>query len=476
MSKFYLTTTLPYVNADPHVGFALEIIQADVIARYYRSQGYEVFFNFGTDEHGQKIYEKAIDANMDPQAYTDMWAKKFDKLKDTLNLTYNNFIRTTDEHHVVAAQEFWKICEKNGDIYKKNYKIKYCVGCELEKTDSELVEGKCPIHPNMELEIREEENYFFRFSKYQDRLLALYTARPDFVIPESRFHEIKKFVETGLEDFSISRLASKMPWGVPVPGDLTQVMYVWFDALVNYISAIGWPDDLPKFNSFWPVVQFAGKDNLRQQSAMWQAMLMSASLEPSKQIVIHGFITSGGKKMSKSLGNVINPFEMVEKYGTEALRYFLTREVTPFEDGDFTEERFKEAYNSGLANGLGNLTSRILKMSESYFEKSPVLDFLDEKRDMPPGYDKLIRNYEFKATMDYIWEVIAEVDVEIQEKKPFLVFKTDPEMARKMVEELLKHLISIAKMLTPFMPETSENILEAIKANKMPAPLFLRKE
>lgn len=476
MSKIYLTTTLPYVNAEPHIGFALEIIQADVVARYYRSLGHEVFFNFGTDEHGQKIYEKAIESNMDTKAYTDMYAKKFDKLKDALSLTYNNFIRTTDAHHIMAAQEFWRVCEANGDIYKKNYKVKYCVGCELEKTDSELVEGRCPIHPNKDLEIREEENYFFRFSKYQDHLLKLYKERPDFVIPESRFHEIQKFVATGLEDFSISRLASKMPWGVPVPGDPNQVMYVWFDALVNYISAIGWPDDMAKFDSYWPVIQFAGKDNLRQQSAMWQAMLMSANLKPSKQIVIHGFITSGGKKMSKSLGNVINPFDMVDKYGTEALRYFLMREITPFEDGDFTEERFREAYNSGLANGLGNLTSRILKMSESYFTESPVLGFLDDRRDYPAGYDKLLKDYEFKSAMDYIWEVIASVDAEIQEKKPFSVFKTEPDSARKIVEELLKHLVVIAEMLAPFMPETSKNILEAIKQNKMPSPLFLRRE
>ncbi len=476
MPKIYLTTTLPYVNAEPHIGFALEIIQADVIARYYRLLGYEVFFNFGTDEHGQKIYEKALQANLDPKAYTDMYAAKFDKLKQALNLTYNNFIRTTDLHHKMAAQEFWKVCQENGDIYKKNYKIKYCVGCELEKTDSELVDGCCPIHPNLEIQIREEENYFFRFSKYQQRLLDLYEERPDFVIPESRFHEIKKFVESGLEDFSISRLASKMPWGVPVPGDPAQAMYVWFDALVNYISAIGWPDKMEEFSSWWPVIQFAGKDNLRQQSAMWQAMLMSAGIESSKQIVIHGFITSGGKKMSKSLGNVINPFDMVERYGTEALRYFLTREITPFEDGDFTEERFKEAYNSGLANGLGNLTSRVLKMSESYFESSPISQLVEEVSQMPAGYDKLVRNYEFKMAMDYIWELIAEVDAEIQERKPFLVFKTNPDEAREVVKNLLGHLLSIAHMLTPFMPETSKKIIEAIKMNKMPEPLFLRKE
>ncbi|MBI3631924.1 MAG: methionine--tRNA ligase [Candidatus Vogelbacteria bacterium] len=476
MSKIYLTTTLPYVNADPHIGFALEIIQADVVARFYRSLGDEVFFNFGTDEHGQKIYEKALEAGQDPQVYTDEYAKKFDKLKTILNLTYNNFVRTTDKHHVMAAQEFWKKCVVAGDIYKKNYKIKYCVGCELEKTDSELINCRCPIHPNKDLEEREEENYFFRFSNYQQKLLDLYDKRSDLVVPESRFHEIKKFVECGLEDFSISRLAKKMPWGVPVPGDSEQVMYVWFDALVNYISAISWPDDMAKFNSWWPVIQFAGKDNLRQQSAMWQAMLMSAGIASSKQILIHGFITAGGGvKMSKSLGNVINPFDMVQKYGTDALRYFLLREVNPFEDSPFTEERFKESYNSGLANGLGNLTSRLLKMSESYAVLSP--DF--RNMELSGEWDKLnsfVRHYEFKAAMDLIWDKIASIDSEIQREKPFIVFKTDPEIAREIVGRLLTELSEIAKALALFMPETSEKILSAIKVNKMPKPLFPRLE
>ena len=477
--NLYLTTTLPYVNAEPHIGFALEIIQADIIARYYRDLGQEVFFNFGTDEHGQKIYEKAIEAGLSPQAYTNEYAKKFDKLKQSLNLTYNNFIRTTDSHHVMAAQEFWKRCDEAGDIYKKNYKIKYCVGCELEKTDSELVDNRCPIHPNKDLEIREEENYFFRFSKYQEKLTKLYQDNPEFVVPPGRFHEIKKFVESGLEDFSISRLASKMPWGVPVPNDEEQVMYVWFDALVNYISAIGWPDNMEKFNSWWPVVQFAGKDNLRQQSAMWQAMLMSANLPPSKQIVIHGFIISGGKKMSKSLGNVINPFDMVSKYGTDALRYFLAREITPFEDGDFTEERFRESFNSGLANGLGNLTSRILKMSESYFIEPPIvndaeLDYAELDPEVLKQYKIALNSYELKNAMDLIWGRVAYIDAMIQTKKPFSVFKTDPDEARAIVRSLLLELGAIAKLLSPFMPETSIKIQEAIKTNKMPAPLFLR--
>ncbi|HBM45869.1 MAG: Methionine-tRNA ligase [Parcubacteria group bacterium GW2011_GWF2_38_76] len=470
--KTYITTTLPYVNAEPHIGFALEIIQADIYARFLRSRGDEVFFNFGTDEHGQKIYEKAKENNEDTQAYVDRYAAKFDALKKALNLTYNNFIRTTDPHHIMAAQEFWKKCETTGDIYKKNYKVKYCIGCELEKTDSELVDGRCPIHPNKELELREEENYFFKFSKYQNDLLELYRNVPDFVLPESRSHEIKKFVEGGLEDFSISRLKTKMPWGIEVPGDPDQVMYVWFDALINYISAIGWPDRVEEFNSWWPVIQFAGKDNLRQQSAMWQTMLKSAGLPYSKQIIIHGFITSGGQKMSKSLGNVINPFEMVEKYSTDALRYFLSREMTPFEDGDFTEARFKEAYNAGLANGLGNTSSRILKMAESYLQVPVDVG----EATIPEEYSKFVEGLDLNKAMDLIWSKLTEMDQIIQETQPFKLIKINKESAIAIVTDLVKKLFVISKMLEPFMPETAVKIQEAIKANKLTTPLFMRKE
>lgn len=471
--QVYITTTLPYVNAEPHIGFALEIIQADIYSRFLRGQGIGVFFNFGTDEHGQKIYEKAKENNEDTQTYVDRYAARFDALKKALNLTYNNFIRTTDPHHIMAAQEFWKKCEANGDIYKKNYKVKYCVGCETEKTDSDLVNNCCPDHPNRELEIREEENYFFRYSKYGQKLLDLYNSNPEFVVPSWRFNEVKKFVEGGLEDFSISRLRTKMPWGIDVPGDPDHVMYVWFDALVNYISAIGWPDRTEEFNSWWPVVQFAGKDNLRHQSATWQAMLMSAGVSPSKKIFIHGWVLGGGgQKMSKSLGNVINPFEMVDKYGTDALRYFLSREMTPFEDGDFTEVRFKEAYNSGLANGIGNTSSRVLKMAESYLSEPVEVGDIE----IPSEYYKYVEGLELNKAMDLIWSKLSEMDSIIQETQPFKLVKTDKEAAIKIVTELVKKLFTISKMLEPFMPETAIKIEEAIKVNKLSSPLFMRLE
>ncbi|MFZ3015596.1 MAG: methionine--tRNA ligase, partial [Minisyncoccia bacterium] len=378
-NSFYITTTLPYVNAELHMGHALEFIRADVIARYKTLMGFDVFFNTGTDEHGMKIYEKAEQEELSPQEFVD---KIFLKFKDSVKIFGMmpdiHYVRTTDEHHIKAAQEFWKRCDQNGFIYKKNYQAKYCVGCESEKSDSELVNCECPDHPGRPLEIIEEENYFFKYSAFGDKLLNFYKDNPDFVIPDFRFNEIKAFVERGLQDFSISRLKSKMPWGIEVSGDEDHVMYVWFDALTNYISTLGWPDDLENFEKYWEngtPTQYCGKDNLRFQSAMWQAMLMAADLPNSHQIIINGFITGdGGIKMSKTLGNVVDPKEIVAEYGIDALRYFLLREVSSFEDSPFTIERFKEAYNSGLANGIGNLTSRIIKMAETNLSAPVVVD------------------------------------------------------------------------------------------------------
>lgn len=473
--SFYITTTLPYVNADPHIGFAMELIRADAIARFNKQSGHEVFFNTGTDEHGQKIWQKAQESNIEIMEYVDAAAQKFWDLAPLLHVSDDvHFIRTTDESHVRAAQEFWKRCEKNGDIYKKNYTIRYCVGCELEKTDSEIEDGHCIIHPHLELEIREEENYFFRFSKYQQKLLELYKGVPDFVVPDFRFNEIKVFVERGLEDFSISRMKEKMPWGVAVPGDDKQVMYVWFDALVNYISTLGWPDNEENFHKYWVLgtpTQYAGKDNLRQQSAMWQAMLLSAGLPNSRRIVINGFINSGGQKMSKSLGNIIDPREVVEKYGAEALRYFVTRELSTFEDSDFTWERFQESYNANLANGLGNLTSRIMKMAETHLPAPVRIEEEPHK-----GFTEALEKFELQKAMNHIWGEISKLDEVIQREEPFKLVKTDPEKAKEAIAGLVRGLGHIGHTLEPFMPVTSEKIITAIKQNKLSETLFPRKD
>jgi methionyl-tRNA synthetase len=480
MSKsFYITTTLPYVNADPHVGFAMEIIRADVIARSKKLQGYDVFFNTGTDEHGQKLWAAAQAEGKDVQTYVNEYAERFRGLKALLGISDDvHFVRTTDEHHVSAAQEFWKRCDERGYIYKKTYQTKYCVGCELEKTDSELNDnGECPIHPGKPLELIDEENYFFKFSAFQELLLAFYEKNPSFVIPQFRFNEIKSFISQGLEDFSISRLASKMPWGVPVPTDENHVMYVWFDALVNYISTLGWPEDSEQFEKYWVngnPTQYCGKDNLRQQSAMWQAMLMAADLPCSHQIIINGFITGdGGIKMSKSIGNVINPYDVVQDYGTDALRYFLLRELSPFEDSPFTMERFKEAYNSGLANGIGNLTSRIMKMATTHLETFPEIP----ENSIPQEYFEFLEQFEITKACNFVWNEISALDQKIQDEKPFSLVKTDKEAAIKCINELVVRLYTIAQMLNPLLPETSQAIKNIIKEKKMPkAPLFLRKD
>ena len=475
--KFYITTTAPYVNSDPHIGFALEIIQADVIARYHQLLGEEVFFNTGTDEHGVKIYRKALEAKKDPQDYVDEYAAKFGRLKTALNLSYNHSIRTTDPKHIAAAQEFWRRSLKNGDIYKKFYKVKYCSGCELEKTDSELENGKCPLHPNLKIDIIEEENYFFRFSKYQKPLLEFYEKHPDFVLPDYRFTEIKNFAKAGLEDFSVSRLKTKMPWGIDVPGDPKHVMYVWFDALIFYISSIGWPKKAD-FEGYWPGMQVAGKDNLRQQSAIWQAMLMSAGLPNSTQILIHGFINSGGQKMSKSLGNVIDPLALAKKYGTDALRYFLLAKIHPFNDSDFSIQLFEEVYNADLANGLGNLVSRVAKLASMCNKKFLTSDWnlTDvEFSDIRENLDK----YQFHIALAIIWSWISNLNQALQELAPWKL--KDDELYRclhenKLNVSFIEDILRIATGLRPFLPETAKKIEEIFKKDKIQLgkPLFPR--
>lgn len=477
---FYITTTLPYINSSPHIGFAAEIIKADVIARYQRQLGKTVVFNTGTDEHGLKIYQQAQNKNLDVQEYCDIYSDKFKPLKTSLDLTYDRFIRTTDINHKKAAQAFWLQCLKNGDIYKKNYQVKYCVGCEMEKTDSELQNGYCPMHPNQKLELISEENYFFKFSKYQNQLLNLYDNQPDFVLPASRLKEIRTFVASGLQDFSISRQKDKMPHGVPVPDDDNQVMYVWFDALVNYISTLGWPEKIndkkSEFVNFWPGIQVCGKDNLRPQAAMWQAMLMSAGIKPSKQILVFGFLTVDGAKMSKSLGNVIDPYELSEKYGSDALRYYLLAEIATFEDGDYSEAKFKLRYNADLANVLGNLASRISNL----LEKNEIQTDLKIDLTNPnfinclAKFNQAMETYRFNEALQIIWDELRKSDEILSFKTPWKL--EDKQEISKILTPLAQTVLNLAYLLEPFLPKAAK-VLQAeflVKQIKKTPPLFKR--
>ncbi len=477
---FYITTTLPYVNAPLHMGHALEFVRADTIARYKKLVGYDVFFNTGTDEHGIKIYEKAQEQGLEVQSFVD---QGFATFKDSLSMlgidtSILHYIRTTDKNHEKSAQEFWKKVRDNGYIYKKLYQAKYCVGCESEKTDSELNDkGECPDHPGIPLKLIEEENYFFKYSDFGEKLLDFYEKNPTFVIPEFRFNEMKAFVSRGLQDFSISRLKTKMPWGIEVPGDPDHVMYVWFDALTNYINTLGWPDESGYFEKYWvngTPTQYCGKDNTRFQSAMWQAMLMAGGVPNSHQIVVNGFITGdGGVKMSKTLGNVVDPRDIVNEYGTDALRYFLLREVSSFEDSPFTIERFKDSYNSGLANGIGNLSSRILTLSEKYLDKCPEIPEMS----IPQEFFDILETFDIKKATDYVWSEIEKLDKFIQETEPFKVVKIDEVNGRELITQMVLRLYTIARMLNPVMPQTNIKLKSLIKANKKPeAPLFARKD
>lgn len=467
----YITTTLPYVNDQPHIGHALEFVQADTLARYYRLMGHGVFFNTGTDEHGQKIAQKADAEGRDRQEYVDYYASTFNELKEKLNLSYNAFIRTSSEAHKTAAQEIWRRCDAKGDIYKKSYTGLYCVGCELFYKKEELDEqGCCLIHKNP-VEAVEEENYFFRLSNYQEKLVA-YLSDETRTLPNWQRQWALDFVKGGLEDLSISRQKSRMDWGVEVPGDDGHVMYVWFDALTNYISTLGWPNEGGNFEKFWKngqTLQLAGKDQVRFQSIIWQAMLMSAELPTTDTLYYHGFINTGGQKMSKSLGNVISPYEMVARYGTDATRYILLRHVHPFDDSDLTWEKMDEVYTANLVNGLGNLVARIMKMAETHLEPTEFPSPLPEDFSGPG-------DFEFQKAMDTLWFHVQKLDETITLTEPFKLIKTEPEKAKEIITNLRQSLFVLAVLLKPYMPATAECIASAVQTNQKPENLFVRLE
>lgn len=474
MEKFFITTSIVYVNANPHVGHALEFTQADIIARYQRLLDKEVFFLTGTDEHGAKVSQAAEAQGKDVKKFVDEISEKVQNLTEKLNISNDDFIRTSDKkRHWPGVEAIWKKLAAKGDIYKGNYKGFYCVGCETFITKKDLVNGKCRWH-NQELEEINEENYFFKLSAYQKEIEKNIVSGKFKIIPESRKNEVLGLIRQGLEDVSFSRPAKDVPWGIPVPGDDSQTMYVWADALTNYISALGYGgDDDSKLKKYWPAdVHVIGKDILRFHALIWPAILMAIGLKLPKNILVHGHIIFGGKKMSKSLGNIIDPFSLINRYGADAVRYYLSREILTTEDGDLTEEKFKEAYNANLANGLGNLVARIMKMAETYLEACPELP----GKSIPENFKEAMNNFEINKTADIVWQKIGELDAKIQTTQPFKLVKTDKEMGIKIIKELVIDLYTIARMLNPIMPATSTVIKSTIKANKMPAPLFLRKD
>jgi methionyl-tRNA synthetase len=469
--KFYITTAIDYVNAPPHLGHALEKIQTDVIARYHRILGDEVLFLTGTDENSLKNVQAAREEGISVKELVDRNAEIFYRLKEALNLSFDDFIRTTEKRHVKGAQKLWLACKK--DIYKKTYKGLYCLGCEEFYKESELENGLCPEHKTKP-ELIEEENYFFKLSKYQEKLKRIIEKDELKIIPETRKNEVLSFIDQGLEDICISRSAKRARgWGIDVPGDPSQKIWVWFDALSNYINAVGYATDENKFKKWWPAdVHVIGKGISRFHCIYWPAILISASLPLPKSIFIHGYITVSGQKMSKSLGNVIDPFELVKKYGSDALRYFLLREIPPFEDGDFTFEKFEKRYNSDLAAGLGNLVARVINLavkfkiqnSESKIQ-NPKLE--GEIKKTRRSWKDALENFKFNESLKSVWDLISFCDKYIEKERPWQKSKNQQEV----ISNLLFTLKEISDLLNPFLPKISSKILNQIE-NKKPEILF----
>ncbi len=475
--KFYITTPIFYPNAKLHLGHAYTTTLSDVIARYQRHfVEVPTYFLTGSDENTQKMVDAARKEGKEPLLFLDEIVTKFSALFKELQISYDQFIRTTDQQkHWPGAIALWKRMASAGDIYKKEYEGLYCVGHEAFITEKDLVDGKCPDHGTAP-EFLKEENYFFRLSKYTEQIKQKVESDEFKVVPESRKNEILSLLNEGLQDVSFSR-PRKADWpvglGVPVPGDETQVMYVWCDALANYITALGYGRDDELYTQFWPAdVHVMGKDILRFHAAIWPGMLLSAGVPLPKSLLVHGFITSGGKKMSKSLGNVIDPEELLADYGTDAVRYFLTRYISPFDDGDITREHFKDAYNADLANGLGNLASRVLTLAETHLDKGTK----PERSELPQEYTQALDSFEVNKAVEYVWSRVGSLDKRITEEAPYKVVKTDPELGKKLIFELTQELYKIAQLLYPFMPETNKIIKDAVIANKKPENLFPRKD
>jgi methionyl-tRNA synthetase len=459
MSKFFVTTSIPYVNAEPHIGFAMELIYADVLARRARQQGHDVIFSTGSDEHGGKIAEKAAEQGLKPKEFADLISGRFSDLAELLNISNDRFIRTTDKGHEQRAVLIWKALKK--DIYKGKYVGWYCTGDETFFTETEVKanNGICPAHKTAYEKI-EEENYFFKLSSYTDQLKTVIESGSFKIVPDSRRNEILSVIESGLDDISISRPKDKISWGISVPGDAHQVMYVWFEALMNYITVLGYPEN-QDFKEFWPAnVQILGKDIIRFHAAIWPAMLLSLGIDLPEQLYVHGFITSEGQKMSKSLGNVVHPKEIVEKYGTDAMRYYFMRHIPSYDDGDFSWARLEAAYNNELANELGNAVQRTVVMIQKY-QKGVIGDVPEAAHDIHE-YEAALNVCHFDRALDEVWEQVRGINQYIDTEKPWNVAKQgDEDHLREVLAYQVSALLEIAEMLKPFMPETTAKI-EAI--------------
>lgn len=448
--KFYVTTAIDYVNAEPHIGHAYQKIIADVLARWHKINEEEVFFLTGTDEHGQKLAESAREVGKTPKEFVDSISPKFQESWDLLNIKYDRFIRTTDKEHEKKVREFIKLMEKNGDIYKGEYCGLYCEGCEAYITEKDLVNNRCPFHPNKELKELKEEAYFFRLSKYEKKILELYEKNKKYILPLFRRQEIINRVKDGLKDLNITRLKKNMSWGINFPLDDKYVVYVWYEALLNYITGIGWPVD-KKFKKFWPAdVQLLGIDNGWFHCVIWPAMLFSNKIKPANTILINGFLTFNGKKISKSLGNVISPKYLVEKYGADSIRYYVCRNFVFGQDGDFSEEELTARYNNELADKFGNLISRISALIEKNgIEKceNRLIKKLKIKE-----IEKKIENYEFDRALNEIFAFIDICNEYVQANK---IWETKD---KKKLYELADSIKAIAILLWPFIPSSSEKI------------------
>lgn len=462
--KFYITTAISYVNAPPHLGHALEFIQADTIARYKRMMGFDVYFLTGTDEHGVKMYNTAKKKGISTQALVDENAEHFMGLKKLLNLSYDDFIRTSDrKRHWPACQKLWNKLLEKGDIYEKEYEGLYCEGCEQFMKETELVDGKCPIHKK-EPVLLKERNYFFRLSKYSQQIVELIEKDTLKLLPEIRKTEFMNVAKEGLLDVSFSRPRAVLPWGVDVPNDPSQVMYVWCDALTNYISALGYIGESDLYKRYWPAdIHLIGKDIVRFHAGIWIGMLLSAGLKLPDTILIHGFVTHNGEKMSKSLGNVVDPVEMAKKYGTDTLRYYLLREIPTGRDGDFSDGLFVARYNSDLANNLGNLLNRV----HTLITRNNISDFTFDQHfesfkehvdDTWKKYTRDMNNYDLHEAIFHVWRLVDYANKMMEDLRPWSLMKTEPEKGRAILCNLLEVLRHVSILVSPFIPETSQNI------------------